>query len=239
MLRTTALLIVSLASFGFGQTPQLVVTSAASSSTTVTAGSLATAYLANLGGDNLTVEVMDSGSVKRPATLLFSSPRQINFQIPAGTALGVATVFVNNGSSAVSTQIVVAPSAPALFAIDNQGIAAATAVRVVIPTQLQGTVPVFICADPGGLGCRLLPIDPGVDAPVYLSFYGTSIGTGDVTVNIGLEHVPAIYAGPQGQFPGLDQVNVQLPLSLHGAGVVDVTITVNGVTSNPVKISVA
>jgi len=65
MLRTTALLIVSLASFGFGQTPQLVVTPAASSSTTVTAGSLATAYLANLGGDNLAVEVMDSGSVFR------------------------------------------------------------------------------------------------------------------------------------------------------------------------------
>jgi uncharacterized protein (TIGR03437 family) len=57
-------------------------------------------------------------------------------------------------------------------------------------------------------------------------------------VKIGSQSVGAIYAGPQGQFPGLDQVNVGLPLALRGAGVVDVTVTADGVTSNAVKISV-
>jgi hypothetical protein len=33
-------------------------------------------------------------------------------------------------------------------------------------------------------------------------------------------------------------VNVPLPLSLRGAGEVMVTVTVDGVTSNPVKINV-
>jgi hypothetical protein len=32
-------------------------------------------------------------------------------------------------------------------------------------------------------------------------------------------------------------VNVPLSLALHGAGTVDVTVTVNGVTSNAVKIA--
>jgi uncharacterized protein (TIGR03437 family) len=46
------------------------------------------------------------------------------------------------------------------------------------------------------------------------------------------------YAGPQGTWPGLDQVNVALPLSLRGAGAVDVVLTIDGKTSNKVQIEV-
>ena len=92
------------------------------------------------------------------------------------------------------------------------------------------------------LSCSLVPIDVGIDTPVYLSFYGTGIrgrsALSNVTVTIGTVTVPAQYAGPQPQFPGLDQLNVPLSLSLRGAGVVNVTVTVDGVTSNPVKIQV-
>jgi uncharacterized protein (TIGR03437 family) len=77
---------------------------------------------------------------------------------------------------------------------------------------------------------------------VYLSFYGTGLrgrsALSNVTVTIGTVTVSPIYAGPQPQFPGLDQVNVPLPLSLRGAGIVNVTVTVDGVTSNAVKIEV-
>jgi uncharacterized protein (TIGR03437 family) len=40
------------------------------------------------------------------------------------------------------------------------------------------------------------------------------------------------YSGSQGAFAGLDQVNVLLPASLAGSGQVNVSITVNGQTSN-------
>jgi uncharacterized protein (TIGR03437 family) len=250
MLRTSGFLLC-LTSAAFAQGSAITVTSAATNSTTVTAGSLATAMGTNLASGSataqsipwptslggVTVQVRDSGNVMHPAGLLFVSSTQVNFQIPAGTALGVATVLLSNDSTTFSGQILIAAAAPALFMIDSSGIAAATAVRITLPTQVQSPVPVFQCLD-NLTGCNLVSIDPGVDAPVYLSFYGTGIGNGPAAVNFGSTTVDATYAGPQGQFPGLDQVNVGLPLALHGAGVVSVTVTVNGVTSNPVKISV-
>lgn len=44
------------------------------------------------------------------------------------------------------------------------------------------------------------------------------------------------YAGPQGTFPGLDQVNLLIPSSM--AGRTYVVITAAGRTSNPVYLSV-
>jgi uncharacterized protein (TIGR03437 family) len=250
MSRITPLLVLALGSVVFAQNA-LTVTSAASNSTTVTAGSLATAMGSNIVtttaiavatpwpttlGD-VTVQVKDSAGVSRAAGVLFVAPSQINFQVPPDTALGVAAVLVTSDANTFAGQVNIAAAAPALFAIDSSGIAAATAVRVTLPTQVQSSVPVFLCPGTTG-GCSLVPIDPGVDAPVYLSFYGTGIGTGPAVVNFGSIAVDAIYTGPQGEFPGLDQVNVPLTLDLRGEGLVVVTLTVNGVTSNPVKISV-
>jgi uncharacterized protein (TIGR03437 family) len=51
-----------------------------------------------------------------------------------------------------------------------------------------------------------------------------------VTIN-GQTYVPQ-YAGQQGGFAGLDQINVLLPQSLAGAGQVNVSVTVDGQVSN-------
>jgi uncharacterized protein (TIGR03437 family) len=85
-------------------------------------------------------------------------------------------------------------------------------------------------------------ISLGVDTPIYLSFYGTGIrgasGLANVFATIGGVRVQALYAGAQTQIPGLDQINVPLPLTLRGSGMVDVTVTVDGVKSNTVQIIV-
>jgi len=47
-----------------------------------------------------------------------------------------------------------------------------------------------------------------------------------------------LYAGPQPSFEGLDQVNVQLPVTLGGSGEVNVVLTVDGQTANVVTINV-
>jgi uncharacterized protein (TIGR03437 family) len=49
---------------------------------------------------------------------------------------------------------------------------------------------------------------------------------------------PVVFAGAQGQFVGLDQINVQLPAALRGRGIVPVVFTVDGQTSNTVMINV-
>jgi uncharacterized protein (TIGR03437 family) len=57
-------------------------------------------------------------------------------------------------------------------------------------------------------------------------------------VTIGSTEVPVRYAGPQSQFPGLDQVNVQLPGSLRGQGEMDLNLSVDGIAANTVRIGI-
>ena len=90
-------------------------------------------------------------------------------------------------------------------------------------------------------GCTTSPIDVSSDA-VVLALYGTGIrgrsGVAAVTCAIGGVAVPVLYAGPQPEFPGLDQVNVTLPRSLAGKGLVTVNVVVDGRTANPVQIAI-
>ena len=58
-----------------------------------------------------------------------------------------------------------------------------------------------------------------------------------VVLTLGGVVVPVTFAGPQGQFPSLDQINAgALPRSLQGCGVVDAILTVSGKTSNRVEL---
>jgi uncharacterized protein (TIGR03437 family) len=46
------------------------------------------------------------------------------------------------------------------------------------------------------------------------------------------------YAGAQSEFPGLDQVNIQLDPSLQGKGVVPIALSVDGVAANTVTVAI-
>ena len=204
------------------------------------AQALAQPLPAMLGG--ATVTVTDSAGVARPAPLIFVSPTQINFQVPDGTAVGVATVGVASGGATQTFQAAVQTVAPALFSMNGagSGVAAATAIQVQAGnSQSQSAVPVFQC---GASGCVAVPIGLGVDTPVYLTLYGTGIrgrsSLENVTVTIDGVTGQALYAGPTPGFPGLDQINVGLSLNLRGSGVSNVTVTVDGQTSNVVTIDI-
>ena len=234
--------------------------SAASSQVGVAPDSLATIYGTNLSTDRLAaglpwpyqlgdISVMwvrDSAGDSRMAALIFVSPMQINLWIPPGTATGPANLeFPFTGlPPGVAAALRVVPVAiqkvaPGLFSADGSGtgVAAATAVSLVLATGMQLPVPVFICGVASQ--CVADPIDLGIDTPVYLSLFGTGIrGGSKVSVNIGGQTVQPLYAGAQMQYPGLDQINVPLPLSLRGAGLVNVTVAVDGVASNAVQIAI-
>ena len=67
-----------------------------------------------------------------------------------------------------------------------------------------------------------------------LVLYGTGLnGAKEVTATVGGVAVPVAYAGPQGTYAGLDQINLTLPQGLAGRGKVDVVITAGGKPVNP------
>jgi len=197
-----------------------------------------------LGG--VRVNIGDSSGTGRSGGMIYVSGGQINFLMPAATTSGLAGITVGQGATgtpAPQGNVTVQPVAPGIFSAtgDGKGVAAAIGIRVVDVVGPQVSFPVFSCTAASGNSpaqCRALPIDTGLDSPVFLALFGTGLkGAKNVTVTIGSVSVPVLYAGPQG-YPGLDQVNVGVPLTLRGAGLVNVVVTADGVASNPVQVAI-
>jgi uncharacterized protein (TIGR03437 family) len=164
------------------------------------------------------------------------APGQINLQMPAQPALGRATFTVLRGAAQVASGgIQVASTGPAVFTANSGGfgLAAAQVIRVK-PDNSQTYEPVAQF-DAAGSQIVPAPIDFGSDR-LFLAIYGTGFRGANASLRIAGMDLPVQYAGPQGQYPGLDQVNVELPRSLAGAGPVDVTARVEGVAANTATI---
>jgi uncharacterized protein (TIGR03437 family) len=74
---------------------------------------------------------------------------------------------------------------------------------------------------------------------VYLVLYGTGIRhAGAVAASVNGVSLPVAYYGAQSQYPGLDQLNLEVPGSLAGAGLVNLVITVDGQAANTVTFSI-
>jgi uncharacterized protein (TIGR03437 family) len=179
----------------------------------------------------------------RAAPLLYVSPVQINFEIPAGITVGDVPLRVQTGLGGdVNFFAKVAAIAPGLFTAngDGRGVAAASAVRVIAGSILQVPLPVFHCGDAPG-SCVSVPIQLGLDTSTYVALYGTGIRgspPGSVAVLIDGASVPVLFAGPQLEYDGLDQINIALPLTLRGAGEVDIVVAAGGVLSNTARIQI-
>jgi uncharacterized protein (TIGR03437 family) len=188
------------------------------------------------------VSIQDSAGLLRLAPLFFVSPQQINYEIPLGTAAGNATVSVATGSGATATgTLQIANIAPGLFSANGNGtgVAAATAIRVNADGS-QSPVTVFQCGSSAN-SCVPVPIDLS-SGPIFLTLYGTGIrnrsALAAVVCTIGGANATVQFAGAQGAFVGLDQVNVQVPASLAGGGQLTIALTVDGQAANPLSISV-
>jgi len=184
----------------------------------------------SLGG--VTVTVTDANGGVFPAPLFYVSPNQVNWLIPQGAASGVATVTLANGSATFTGTALISSTAPGLYSANQTGQGPASA-QVTNGQTYSNT---FQCnafqSNPSG-ACTLIPIN--VASQPYLILYGTGIREApksNVSVKIGNINAPVTYAGAQGSYAGLDQVNVSLPTALQGRGQLVVTVTVNGQASN-------
>jgi uncharacterized protein (TIGR03437 family) len=230
---------------GFGSGSMAVV-NAAGSRAEIAPDSLASAYgqalglvessspasgpVAGLAG--VIATITDAAGATRPLSLAYAGPSQVNFLVPGGTATGAATVHIGD----VNGTVPVSAAAPGLFSMGASTTAAAGAIRVPNGQTTQTVVPVFDCSSGT---CNAVPIAIDSQSTVYVSLYATGLrgAASSVTCTVGGVPVPVTYAGPQGAFPGLDQVNISIPGALRGRGAVDVVVSAGGQTSNAVRLA--
>jgi uncharacterized protein (TIGR03437 family) len=189
-----------------------------------------------LGG--VSVDITDSASARFPAPLYFVSPNQINYVLPEGVRSGQAMVMVRSGSLVVASgPVEVAPVAPALFTGNARGTGVAAG-RAIAAGQ-GGSIAQEL-AHCNLAGCLTLPITASAGSTLYLELYGTGFraraSLGSVTASVDATPVQVLYAGPQSEFPGLDQINLQVPVSLANTGLRSLQILVDGRSANPVAI---
>jgi uncharacterized protein (TIGR03437 family) len=194
-----------------------------------------------LGGTR--VSIRDGAGVEWNAPLFFVSPRQINYQLPPRLAPGAATVTVSNQSGTLAIGALrVAETFPGLFAAnsDGQGVAAALMLRVKANTtqsyeavaRYDQTLKRYVST----------PLDPGAESDrLFLVLFGTGIrhrsSLAAVQVTLSGTEAPVLYAGAQGAFTGLDQINIELPRHLFGRGETEIALRVGGQSANRVSVN--
>lgn len=219
----------------YGVIGDFTVYPAAAPATAVASDSLVSLYGSGLAGAGRVI-VTDASGVERAGTLTYVGPNQINFLMPSGVPDGSALVTVYGtgvpaGSRVQSASVNIQRVAPAVFSFNasGSGPAAATAVRVGVD-GVQTPLPLDA------------PLELRELEPVYVNLYATGLRhrsqLSRVNVTINGTAVPVLYAGPQPEFPGLDQVNIQLPFSLRGSGEAAVLVTVDDVPANAVTLSI-
>jgi uncharacterized protein (TIGR03437 family) len=207
--------VVNAASFSGDQdfSPGALIAVFGTNLTNTTASAPAGASLPKtLGGVTLTIAGVSS-------PLFYVSPTQVNAQIDPSVRPGPATVTLTSSTSTFTASIKIsAASGPGIFSMEGSG-------------------------DGDGAILNAVTFQPGAftvttnGKPTYLAIFVTNLDLSTPpVVTIGGIQVPVQYYGPAPGFAGLEQINVQLPAGLDGAGRVEVTVASNGQVSNVVEV---
>ncbi|MBL8206086.1 MAG: hypothetical protein JNM09_17755 [Blastocatellia bacterium] len=190
-----------------------------------------------------TVMVRDSQGTERLAPLFFAGPGQVNYQIPAGTADGTATIIVRNSLGETSSGTLrVGAVAPGLFTgnVNGSGASVGFAIRVV--NSQQGRESLFAIDGTTSLAVtRAINFNPAAES-LFFELYGTGVRNRTSQTNVSCElggvTVPVEYASDAPGFIGLDQVNIKIPNSLDNRGEVDLVLIVDGKRSQTVRVNI-
>jgi len=223
--------------------PGVIASAFGTNLTTSTVSATTTPLPTTLAG--VTISITDSANTTHSAPLFFAAAGQVNFQIPATAVTGRAKVTLTrqNGTT-ITGDLLIESVAPGLFAANasGQGIGAIVGLRVdaagvqtYFPVSSYDAAQQQFVATPISLGA--------VTDQVYLLLYGTGIrgvqNLSNVSVEVGGQSVPILFAGAQGDFVGLDQLNIgPLPRDLANRGSVNIVMTVAGKRANPVRVTI-
>jgi uncharacterized protein (TIGR03437 family) len=233
-------------------TPTLTSVDAAGGAIPLAPGSLASGYgsaLANgqpasgpfpwpatVGGT--TASIVDVTGATTQLPLLYVSSGEIDYFIPDTVALGPATVTVTAGDGSKSSgPIDLLPLAPGLFAVNPAGLAAAYA-DCVSASGAQTNEATYQVSNGAVVAA---PLNLAACRETILELWGTGIdgaSASTVQVTIGGAAANVLYAGPEGYYPGVDQINIEVRQSLAGTGNVSIVLSAGGLTSNTVNVTI-
>ena len=195
-----------------------------------------------------TVTLTDSSNTTYNVGMYFASPSQVNYLVPTNALAGPASITITSGAGVETSGILlISPVAPGIYTANQDGSGPPAAVAICAGvcsgwpnSQGNGQFYQYTFASgctPGN--CMPQALSLGADSDqVIIELYGTGIrhisSLSVLTATVNGQNVPVVYAGAQGQYPGLDQVNVMLPHSLAGSGQVSLVLTVND-TANQVN----
>ena len=179
------------------------------------------------------------------APLYYVSPGQLNLQIPYEVSLGLGSTLVtlildDNGANAYYS-FYVADAAPAIFTTNSQG----TGQGAILINNTSYVVDANHPATPGSTYIQIYCIGLGpvsnepADGAASPSGPLAQTST-EAKVTIGGVTEDAVFTGLAPGFVGLYQVNALVPTGLTTTGGnANVTISMNGITSNTVTIAIA
>ena len=198
------------------------VVNAASFTPGIAPNGLMAVFGAGLSGPGSTTTLDFDGI---PASVVSTSPFQVNAVVPAGLTSDTHTLTVHSAFGTAQQAVVVSAVEPAIFVMGS----ANTGVLVNPDGTLNGP------SSPLLAGQTLLVYATGLG--VVTAQGGYSVVSSPVTVVVNGQELPVAFAGLAPGFPGVYQINVTIPAStppgLQGA----LAVKVSGQTSNPVAIS--
>ncbi len=188
----------------------------------------------SLSGVSLTVTV---GSISLAPYLVYVSATQIGAIMPSNTPVGAGTLKVSYGGFTSSPAIVqVVRNAPGILTLNGAGYGPAALLNYNSPSD-QPVNTAIEAAHPSQIGilwgAGLGPVATGDNVPPPVATLPF-----DIQLLVGGKAAKIQYAGRSPEFPGIDQVNFEVPAGVAGCQV-PIALKVEGVVSNYATIAVA
>ncbi len=190
--------------------PISVVNAATMLPGSISPGEIVTIYGA--GFDAAQTQVLFNGA---PATIFFADASQINALAPVALVPGPnvnISILVENAVVA-ETSVPVVAAAPGIF------------------TTANGKGPAAANNQDGSINSSANPAMRGSVVSLYATGGGSDLS--NVTLTIGGYAASVLYAGPAPGFPGLMQINVQVPAGFLPPGIDSVTLSIGDAASQP------
>jgi uncharacterized protein (TIGR03437 family) len=171
-----------------------------------------------------------------PAPLFYTSPLQLNAQVPYSVVTGTGQMNVTRGAYTLGTTVHVASVSPGLFTVSQNGSGQGIALHS-NGSLVSSTNPAFpgesLMVFGNGFGPLVSPVPAGTLSP----------GTPVATVNTPLADIGGVpaqvsFSGLAPGFIGVNQFNVEVPVGLPTSSGTQLQAILNGIASNTVTLSV-